>query len=281
MANLTNPQQWAAQERLRFIEKCAFWRGVVNRQDLMEAFGLSAAQATSDLQKFQELNSGALIYNLNKKRYEGAPSMQCKLHKPQIEEAMTLFLNSGDVPSALCRPVSSVENAANDRLAGVELLSRAANDSVHRAIFLAVLGGLRVNIEYGTMSGNKGGWRWIAPHAFGHDGYRWHVRALCEKDNVFKDFALSRIVTAEFPKEPNTSLLEDSEWQSWVTVTIGPAKGLSAEQQKSISADYLMKAGKRIFQVRKAMLNYTLTHLRIPTEHTKAPPFLELIRVEE
>lgn len=281
MPNLTNPQQWAAQERLRFIEKCAFWRGVVNRQDLMETYGLSAAQATSDLQKFQELNPGALIYNLNKKRYEGAPSMQCRLHEPQIEEAMALFLTSGDVPCALNRPVSSAEVTVNDRLAGVELLSRAANNSVHRAIFLAVLGGLRVRIEYGTMSGNKGGWRWIAPHAFGHDGYRWHARALCEQSNHFKDFALSRIAAVEFPTEPSHSPLEDIDWKKWVTVTIGPSKSLDTERQKSISADYMMKGGKKIFQVRKAMLNYTLSHLRIPTEQTKAPAFLELINVEE
>jgi hypothetical protein len=93
MGNATNPEQWAAQERLRFIEKCVFWRGTVNRQDLHRIYGVSQAQASADLQKYQELNPGALVYSLNRKRYEGAPTMRCRLHEPSLEEALVLFLS--------------------------------------------------------------------------------------------------------------------------------------------------------------------------------------------
>ena len=37
-------------------------------------------------------------------------------------------------------------------------------------------------------------WRRITPHAFGYDGFRWHVRAYCHLDNKFKDFLLPRIL---------------------------------------------------------------------------------------
>ena len=85
MGNATNPEQWAAQERLRFIEKSAFWRGTVNRPDLLAVFRISQAQSSADLQKYQELNPDSLVYNLNRKRYDGAESMTCVLHEPRWE----------------------------------------------------------------------------------------------------------------------------------------------------------------------------------------------------
>lgn len=47
-----------------------------DRRDLVAAFGVSLAQASSDLQKYQELNPGALQYHMNRKRYEGAREMR-------------------------------------------------------------------------------------------------------------------------------------------------------------------------------------------------------------
>ena len=40
MGNKTNDRNWAAMERLRFIETCAWWKGLVNRQDLAGLFGV-------------------------------------------------------------------------------------------------------------------------------------------------------------------------------------------------------------------------------------------------
>ena len=93
MGNQTNAGLWVAQERLRAIERAAYWRGWVKRKDLAALFGVSLAQASSDLQKYQELNPGALQYNMNAKRYEGAREMVCVLVKePSLEEAMGAFL---------------------------------------------------------------------------------------------------------------------------------------------------------------------------------------------
>ncbi|WP_345737046.1 WYL domain-containing protein [Prosthecobacter algae] len=269
-------------ERLRFVERCAFWRGVVNRQDLVGAYGLSATQATSDLQKFQELNPGALNYNLNKKRYEGSPSMRCTLHKPRIEEAIALCFGSGDAPSALTRPVTEPSGQETSGfVAGVELPLRTAAPDIQRAVFLGAIQKLRVQIEYTSMTGKKPGWRWIAPHAFGHNGYRWHVRAWCEQNEEFRDFVLSRIKAAHFPIHEAAVPVVDSEWNKWVTVKVIPGSGLSEDMQKGIITDYSMRSGKLIFEVRKAMLKYTLRHLGLPTGDTPIPPQLELLAIEE
>src|SRR5205085_2774753 len=79
MGNKSNLDQWATMERLRFIERSAYWRGVINRQDLSRVFGLSMAQASADLQAYQRINAGALVYNLNRKRYEGAEGMRLRV----------------------------------------------------------------------------------------------------------------------------------------------------------------------------------------------------------
>ena len=75
MGNTTNTEQWAAMERLRFIERAAWWRGVVQRQDVSDVFGIGPAQVSADFQKYLEMNPGSLAYSLNRKRYEGQPGM--------------------------------------------------------------------------------------------------------------------------------------------------------------------------------------------------------------
>ena len=92
MGNTTNTEQWAAMERLRFIERAAWWRGVVQRQDVSDVFGIGPAQVSSDFQKYLELNPGSLAYSLNRKRYEGQPGMVRQLDSSTLEEAITQFI---------------------------------------------------------------------------------------------------------------------------------------------------------------------------------------------
>jgi predicted DNA-binding transcriptional regulator YafY len=263
MGNTTNEKQWAAMERLCFIERAAYWRGWVNRQDLMAMFGLSPAQASADFQKFQELNADALTYNLNQKRYEGSPTMTCRLHEPRIEEAMALFLPLGSATSKnASQPPMPVDQPS---VALVTLPVRMASVTVQRAVFRAVLQGLRLRVDYQTMSGKAPAGRWIMPHAFGHDGYRWHVRAWSEGGEHWGDFVLSRIRSAEWPTEAAAVLAdEDEDWQTWVDLALVPNLELSDEQQETIKTDYAMRGGKLKLRVRRAMLDYTLAHLRLP-----------------
>ena len=262
MGNATNEKQWAAMERLRFVEKSAFWRGSVNRQDLMTTFGLSSAQATSDLQKFQEMSPKALIYNLNRKRYEGAPDMRCVLHEPSLEEAVALFLGLGSAPSKTLTPTEAAGNPGP--VAWVTLPKRTASAAVLRAVFQAVLHGLRLRVKYQTMSGKPVAWRWIMPHALGHDGYRWHVRCWSESGEHWADFVLSRILEAEWPTEKAVLPETDVDWETWEELTFAPHPNLSADQRETIAADYGMEGGSLTLRVRRAMVDYTLAHLRLP-----------------
>ena len=95
MGNKTNDRNWAATERLRFIDACEWWKGIVNQQDLVGLFGVSMAQASSDLQRYLEMNPAAFVYDSRQKRYEATTGVKCLLTKPRLDEAVTRFLSDG------------------------------------------------------------------------------------------------------------------------------------------------------------------------------------------
>ena len=267
MGNTSSRDQWAGRERLAFVERVAWWRGVVNRGDLRDVFGISAAQASADLQGYQELNPTALAYNVRSKRYEARPEMACVLHVPKLEEAVGMFLGAAV-------PLPQVRSAG----AKVDFFTppeRVAAAGVERRVFLAIEQGRRLRVKYWSVNSNGVKLREIAPHALGHNGYRWHARAWCFENRDFRDFVLSRIEEAEWPGEAFQADEADAAWERRVTVKLRPNRDLSAEQKRAIERDYGMIDGTLELQVREAMRGYVLAHLGIPNEQ-ELPTALEL-----
>ncbi len=276
MANTNNPEAWAAQERLRFIERSLWWRGQVKRKDLRETFGISLAQASADLQRYFEINPLAARYDLKAKHYRGEPHMDCQLHAPRLEEAIALYLKgTGGGPTG-SPPVPARENP---RVAMVALPQREASPLVQRAVFFAVLHQLRLRVHYASMSGRReAGWRWIAPHAFGCDGYRWHARAWCEENGEYRDFVLSRIDKTEWPVSSAAPPIPDTDWDTWETVTLIPHPDLDEDRRRGIEKDFQMKNGRLELATRRAMRDYLFAHLRLPAwDGAERPPFLQLL----
>ena len=268
MGNTSNREQWAVRERWLFIERLAWWKGVVNRGDVREVFGISAAQASADLQGYQEVNPLALSYNVRAKRYEAGEGMVCVMHEPRIEEAVSLFLGVG-VPGMGMgmgmggRPKIAPTFSTVDFF---RLLVREAGVGVQRRMFLALDGGRRLRVKYWSVNSSRGSAREIAPHALGHDGYRWHVRAWCFENGGFRDFVLSRIEGAEWPGDLFSAPVVDEEWERVETVTLAPHSGLDEDQRKTIIRDYGMRGGVLKVKVRAAMKEYFLAHWGVPVE---------------
>ncbi len=260
MGNTSNREQWAVRERLTFIERVAWWRGAVNRSDVRELFGISAAQASSDLQAYQDMNPGVLVYNVRAKRYEAGREMACVLHAPHLGEAVRNFLGEG-VPLPQAAPESRPEARADVFVPPM----RAALPEVERRIFLAVEGRRRLRIKYWSVRSGRGSLREIAPHALGSDGYRWHARAWCFEDGIYKDFALSRVEMAEWPGAAFEPPVADDAWTREVVLRLVPHRDLDEGRRKMIERDYGMVGGFLKLRVREAMVEYCLAHLRIPT----------------
>ena len=273
MGNTSNRDQWAARERLRFVERAAWWRGMVNRADLREVFGISAAQASADLQAYLELNPGSLAYNLTTKRYEAAAEMRCVMHAPDLGEAVRVFFGEAP-PLAAARPGG--EGGKVDWLVPPD---RRAKAEVERRVFLAADGGRRLGIRYWSVSGARATQREIAPHALAHDGHRWHARAWCFENGDYRDFVLSRIERADWPGEAFEPPAADEDWKRIETVVLRPHSGLDAAQRAAIERDYDMKGGTLAIRVRAAMREYLLAHLHVAdaaADGPARPPHLEI-----
>jgi len=266
MGNKTNDRNWAAMERLRFIEACAWWKGIVQRQDLVGVFGVSMAQASSDLQRYLEMNPGAFVYNLRMKRYEAMPDMKCLLTTPNLDEAVTRFLD-GDVRGTWINP----DESGGSRVSVLQMPVRKAALGVERRVFLAILNGLRIKVRYASVNSHKEEWRWLRPHALGHNGARWHVRAWCETNGDFRDFTLSRIAEVEWSREPGLLPSKDQDWETWVTLKVTPHQDLTTDQRKAVERDFAMPGGTLKLKVRKAMEGYLRDRLGLAMPDGKLP----------
>lgn len=263
MGNTSNRDQWAVRERQLFIERLAWWKGVVNRGDVRDVFRISAAQASADLQGYQEVSSSALNYNVRAKRYEAGEGMVCVMHEPRLEEAVSLFLGGAAAPLLGGRPKITPTSATVDFF---RPLAREADAGVQRRVFLALDQGRRLRMKYWSVNSSRGASREIAPHALGHDGYRWHVRAWCFESSEFRDFVLSRMEGAEWPGDLFTAPVVDTDWERIETVVLQPHSSLDEEQRKTIIRDYGMTRGRLEVKVRAAMKEYFLAHWRVPVE---------------
>lgn len=271
----TNLENWAATERMRAIERAAWWRGYVQRQDVADIFGVSLAQTSTDFQAYQALNPGAMNYNLSAKRYESSESMDCVLHEPRLTEAVSQFLG-GPAPSAIPGLAQVDERGADS--AGVDddgrcevlrLPRRRADPTVERLLFMALYQKLSIRGRYLSVGSGRARWRLLAPQAVAHDGWRWHVRAWCFEREDYRDFVIGRFENVAWPtrlqEHTDIELPADEAWETIVTVKVKPNEALEASARKALRMDYGLE-GKQVLElrVRKAMLRYLLEALRLP-----------------
>lgn len=60
---------WATDRRLDYIDRCLAIRGEVRRADLVDAFGVSVAQASADLNAFIAAHPDRMAYDKTRKAY--------------------------------------------------------------------------------------------------------------------------------------------------------------------------------------------------------------------
>jgi hypothetical protein len=259
MGNITNEENWAAQERLRAIERALWWRGWVKRKNLQQLFGLSLAQSSSDLQKYLELNPGAMVYHLNHKRYEASDSMQCRLHVPLFEDAIRSFIPSGNLGQ-----LHSPQQVDSEFVSIVSLPNRSGKAEIQRLVLQAFLNSKKIKLKYWSLSSGSVKLREIIPTGFGNDGYRWHVRAWCCENEDYRDFVLGRISLVQGFADYKEELPSDAEWHTLETVRLKPNSKLPENSRRALELDYgIRKNGTLKLEVRTAMKDYFLSHMRV------------------
>ena len=259
--------RWGVEQRLEFIEFRLFWEGAINRADIVEFFGVSVPQASKDLTLYQERAPGNTEYDTRAKRYVAAEKFVLRFINPDpyVYLAQLRSVAEGAVPSqdSWIAVLPRADVAATPK--------RDIDIEVLRKILDATREGVSVEIFYQSMSKARPDpiWRTITPHAFGYDGFRWHVRAYCHLEHKFKDFLLPRTLEVGGKNPAGAKGEQDWLWNNYFDIVIGPHPDLTESQQKVVAKDYGFDHGSGILSVRYAMLFYVLKRLGLLEDATK------------
>ena len=259
---------WGAERRNAFIEFRVFWHGRINRSDLMETFGISLQQASLDLSGYSDQWRRNLVYDKSQRAYVRGKNFTPHFITPSAEDYFAQL-------RAVDQGLVSREQSWISLFPGYGATptpARGVAPETLRDVLAAIHEPAALQVTYQSMTRPEPSARWIEPHALAFDGFRWHARAFCQKDQVFKDFLLSRIVEIGKRGPVTTDQQSDTDWHSEVVLEIGPHPDLSPTQRRAIEMDYGMEDGRAQISVRRALLFYALKRLGLDTDPAARRP---------
>ena len=268
MVNDKSELRWGVEQRLEFIEFRLFWEGHVNRSDLMDQFGVSVNQASTDLNRYIGFAPANMVYDKSARTYVRGSAFQPQFLEPDASRYLAQLRSVAE--NILDREDSWIANLPS--FASAPTPVRGVDPVTLRSVVGAIRRSEEIEIRYQSLSSPDPRWRWIAPHAIAFDGFRWHARAFCLTDECFKDFLLSRMIEIRGSRESGTSADDDLDWNSEVVLEVAPHPELSETQAKVIALDYGMRGGSAKIKVRRALLYYTLKRLGLDTAPSAREP---------
>lgn len=249
--------RWGQDRRLEFIDSRLYWEGRLNRADLTDFFSISVPQASLDFAEYQARAPGNMAYDRGEKAYLAADGFAPILTDGSSTRylAELYALTTGAIPADLsflgALPASDVVRHPT-RLVSAPLL---------RQVLRAINTQNALEITYQTIARPEPDRRVISPHALAYDGYRWHIRAYCHNRRSFRDFLFARILECEGPKAWLQVKVRDEEWETPVTIAIGPNPALEEGRRRVIALDYGMTDGRLDISTRLSLAFYLLKRL--------------------
>ena len=259
--------RWGVEQRLEFIEFRLFWEGTINRADIIECFGVSTPQASKDLSLYQARAPGNMLYDARAKRYVAADAFVLRFLDPDPYK----YLSQLRAVAEGMLPASESWIAAMPSADVALTPKREIDIAILRRVLEAVRENQSIEVFYQAMNSARPDpmWRRMTPHAFGYDGFRWHVRGFCHVENKFKDFLLPRILDVGGKGEPGQSGEHDWLWNNYFDVIVGPHPELTESQKRVVAKDYGLEVDTTVLSVRYAMLFYVLKRLGLLDDAAK------------
>lgn len=259
--------RWGVEQRLEFIEFRLFWEGTINRADIIECFGVSTPQASKDLSLYQARAPGNMLYDASAKRYVAADAFVLRFLDPDPYK----YLSQLRAVAEGMLPASESWIAAMPSADVALTPKREIDIAILRRVLEAVRENQSIDVFYQSMNSARPDpiWRRMTPHAFGYDGFRWHVRGFCHVENKFKDFLLLRILEVGGKGEPGQSGEHDWLWNNYFDVIVGPHPELTEGQKRVVAKDYGLEVDTTVLSVRYAMLFYVLKRLGLLDDAAK------------
>lgn len=265
--------RWGQERRLEFIDFRLAWDGKLNRADLMDFFGISVPQASIDLARYKELAPDNLTYDASARMYVAAGNFTPLFRGSSPETFLSEALAA-----------ESGQTGSGERLLGwrpaiarMPVPGRAMDPKVLFKLLTALREQRALEVLYQSIQRPEPSARVLSPHALGHDGFRWHVRAFCHLRRGYRDFLLARILSASSSPEEWHSGQDDSDWHTSLTLVLAPHPKLSKASQKVIELDYGMTGGQVGIACRKALAFYVLRHLGLDEEHELRPEVQQVV----
>lgn len=251
--------KWGLRQRLNFIEFKLFWEGSINRKDLIDTFGVSVPQASADIKAYRKQAPGNVYYDKSKKQYLISSKFEPAFGSIDAHSYLSKLSMYSD--GVLLK--EDLKMGYIPEFSIVPSLDRIIDAVVLRKVVRALKDKKAIYIQYQSMSRPEPVMRWVSPHAFAFDGFRWHVRGYCELVKDFRDFVLGRILDIRSVKNATNESENDLKWNRMVTIKIAAHPDLTPGQRKIIEKEYNMKEGMAQVTVRAAFVYYFLLRFRL------------------
>lgn len=239
----TEPLTRSQTERLQYVEDLLFWLGRVGNADIRRRFDVSKAQAAQDIARYRQMQSAQVLYEPGIKAFLAPEKFQPVLFTTNFDRFLELAMRHDVVPGDVLD------------IGVLHPPARSAPLDVSRAVVNALAAQDEVEVDYVSMSSGLSR-RWLVPHAFGHDGMRYHVRAFDHRRGRFGDFVMGRIVSVHGRRRARVDVDTDADWFEMVDLDLIPNPALSPEQRSVIMAEYDFRGHSLSHRVRRAMLIY-------------------------
>ncbi len=231
--------KYAQRERLIYLDQCLTWRGMANRRDLTERFGISSAQAALDFRLYLDrARENPPVYDPIRKTYLAAGDHN-PLAPSSLGEAFETVLASedGDLSSKLPAP------------------KRRADPTIISHLYQAMKTENALHIRYTSMTTGSNEGQWIAPTRFSSDGESVHLRAFSFKHEEYRNYLPIRIDARSRFKARALSqpLPYDREWNTRARIWLRPKAGLTVEQAAVVRHEYGFQDEMLCVETRQAL----------------------------
>jgi len=269
--------KWDLLLRYRLIEIISYWEGRLTTNHLQNAFKIGRQQASKDINIYKKAYPGNLEYDLQLKGYKPTKGFKPVYTKGSLDEYLHLLKTSMDLGQ---RYADTFLPQANTQV--IYPPSRGVTPEVLRPVIQACRENRRLDIKYVSLSTpEQTDERLICPHTLVNSGFRWHVRAYCEKRQQYRDFVLSRMEgIPEVEDEADYTIEDDEAWNTKVELIIVPHNELSKAQQALIARDYSMEDGKLVIRTRGALVEYMLQIMHIDKQTSGRPAVQQQIELK-
>lgn len=269
--------RWSQERRLEFIDYRLRWDGRLNRSDLIEFFGISVPQASLDIGRYTELAPNNIRYDASARTYLSGTPFAPLYNTDNPQRYLNDLLVSA---SGLCSE-GSVFLGWSPPVGLTPVPTRVISAETLGLLLQAIRNRETVIVDYQSLSSDEPQARTLSPHAFGFDGFRWHVRAFCHMRQAFRDFVIARMLRIRPGTASTVSFLDDCAWHTPVTLVIAPHPGLPPAQRKVVELDYGMQNGEARLDCRQALLFYLLRHLGFEGRQAVTPQAQQIILKNE